>query len=72
MVSEGLVTVRDIEDAKSGKDSRVISIGLPAYSILQTLLRSAKADSAGILLSKSKITLQSCLFCLTFFFCIIQ
>lgn len=51
-VSQGLITQQDIEDAKSGKGSRVISIGLPAYCILQALLRSAKANSAGILLSK--------------------
>ncbi|KAJ7970722.1 Steroid nuclear receptor, ligand-binding [Quillaja saponaria] len=51
MVSEGLITLEDIEVAKSSKGSRVISIGLPAYCILQTLLRSAKANSMGILLS---------------------
>lgn len=52
MVSEGLITLQDLEDAKSTKGSRVISIGLPAYSLVRTLLRSAKADSSGILLSK--------------------
>ncbi|KAL5581273.1 hypothetical protein UlMin_013715 [Ulmus minor] len=51
LVSEGLITFEDIEDAKSGKGSRVISIGLPAYSLLQTLLRSAKANVTGILLN---------------------
>uniref|UniRef100_A0A5B6Z3C0 Transmembrane protein n=1 Tax=Davidia involucrata TaxID=16924 RepID=A0A5B6Z3C0_DAVIN len=52
MVSEGLITIKDIEDAISNQDSsRVISIGLPAYCLLQTLVRSAKANSAGILLS---------------------
>ncbi|KAL9256335.1 putative membrane protein [Drosera capensis] len=54
MVSEGLISLKDIEDAKSSKDSdSVISIGLPAYCILQSLLRSVKANSLGILLSKS-------------------
>lgn len=54
MVSQGVITQKDIEDAKSSKDSgQVISIGLPAYCILQTLIHSAKANSAGILLSKS-------------------
>lgn len=52
MVSEGLITAQDIEDAKSGEGSRVISIGLLAYSLLQALLRSAKANSAGIVLGK--------------------
>ncbi|XP_071916336.1 uncharacterized membrane protein At3g27390 isoform X2 [Coffea arabica] len=48
MVSEGIITLKDIEDAKSYKDSgKIISIGLPAYCIFQGLLRSAKANSAG-------------------------
>ncbi|MED6181214.1 hypothetical protein PIB30_017410 [Stylosanthes scabra] len=51
LVSEELITRDDIEAAKSGKGSRVISIGLPAYCLLQVLLRSAKADSQGLLLS---------------------
>ncbi|XP_059670043.1 uncharacterized membrane protein At3g27390-like isoform X1 [Cornus florida] len=52
MASEGLITLKDIEDAKSSKDSgRVISVGLPAYCLLQMLLRSANANSAGLLLS---------------------
>ncbi|XP_047310690.1 uncharacterized membrane protein At3g27390-like [Impatiens glandulifera] len=55
MVLEGLITVQDIEAAnKSNKDSnssKVISIGLPAYCLLQALFRSAKANTAGILLS---------------------
>lgn len=50
LVSEGLITLQDLEDAKSSKGSRVISTGLPAYCLFQTLLRSAKANSAGILL----------------------
>lgn len=53
MASEGIITLEDIEDAKSDKDSgQVMSVGLPAYCILQALLRSAKANSTGILLSK--------------------
>ncbi|KAA8530155.1 hypothetical protein F0562_004864 [Nyssa sinensis] len=60
MVSEGLITVKDIEDAKSNKDSgRVVSIGLPAYCLLQTLLRSAKANSAGIMLSDNVTEITS-------------
>lgn len=51
MVSEGLITLKDIADAKSDKDiGRVISIGLPAYCLLQALLRSIKAGCTGILL----------------------
>ncbi|XP_071734967.1 uncharacterized membrane protein At3g27390-like [Rutidosis leptorrhynchoides] len=51
MVLEGLITIKEIDDAKSGKASgRVISVGLPAYCLFQALLRSAKADCVGILL----------------------
>lgn len=52
-VSEGLITAKDIEDAKCNSGSQVVSIGLPAYCLLQALLRSAMANSPGILLSDS-------------------
>ncbi|KAK4272144.1 hypothetical protein QN277_020735 [Acacia crassicarpa] len=51
MISEGLITRQDIEEAKSGKGSKVIGIGFPAYCLLQALIRSAKADSTGILIN---------------------
>lgn len=51
MVAQGLITLEDIEDAKLNKDSSsVISIGLPTYSLLQCLIRSAKANCPGLLL----------------------
>ncbi|KAF5746916.1 hypothetical protein HS088_TW06G01092 [Tripterygium wilfordii] len=50
-VSGGVITPEDIEDAKSDDGSKVISIGLPAYCLLQALLRSVNANSSGILLS---------------------
>ncbi|XP_015971401.1 uncharacterized membrane protein At3g27390 [Arachis duranensis] len=53
LVSEGLITPKDIEEAKTSKGSRVISIGLPAYCLLQGLLRSAKANATGILINDS-------------------
>lgn len=60
MASEGLITLKDIEDAKSNKESgRVIAIGLPAYCLLQTLLRSAKANSVGLLLSDNVTEITS-------------
>ncbi|KAL0431606.1 UNVERIFIED_CONTAM: putative membrane protein [Sesamum radiatum] len=60
MVSEGIITLKDIEDAKNNKSSgRVISIGLPAYCLLQALLRSAKANSTGILLSDNVTEITS-------------
>ncbi|MBA0601269.1 uncharacterized membrane protein At3g27390 [Gossypium raimondii] len=51
MVSERLITSKDIEEAKLTKGSRVIGIGLPAYCLLQTLLRSVNNNRSGILLS---------------------
>ncbi|KAF2316530.1 hypothetical protein GH714_041871 [Hevea brasiliensis] len=49
---EGLITPKDIEDAKANKGGTVVSIGLPAYCLLQALLRSVKANSEGILLKE--------------------
>ncbi|CAA0823454.1 Unknown protein [Striga hermonthica] len=60
MALEGIITLKDIEDAKNNKDSGgVISIGLPAYCILQSLLRSAKANSSGILLGDNVTEITS-------------
>ncbi|CAN0924555.1 Uncharacterized membrane protein At3g27390 [Linum grandiflorum] len=58
-LSHGLITQQDIDDAKSGNGSRVISTGLPAYCLLQDLLRSAKANSDGILLSDNVTEITS-------------
>lgn len=52
LVSQGLITHEDIQEAMFGKESKVISIGLPAYCLLQALFRSTKAGSPGILISK--------------------
>ncbi|KAK2420358.1 putative membrane protein [Trifolium repens] len=51
LVTQGLITHDDIQEAMFGKESKVISIGLPAYCLLQALLRSIKADSPGILIT---------------------
>ncbi|KMT08015.1 hypothetical protein BVRB_6g144240 [Beta vulgaris subsp. vulgaris] len=60
LVSEGIITLKDIEDAKSGKDNQgVISIGLPAYCILQMLISSAKANSLGLLLGDNSTEITS-------------
>uniref|UniRef100_A0A0A9EC51 Uncharacterized protein n=1 Tax=Arundo donax TaxID=35708 RepID=A0A0A9EC51_ARUDO len=50
--------MKDIEETKSGKvGSGVLNVGLPAYVILNALLRSAKANSDGLILSDgSEIT----------------
>ncbi|CAN0925105.1 Uncharacterized membrane protein At3g27390 [Linum grandiflorum] len=60
-LSQGLITQQDIEDAKYSKGSRVISTGVPAYCLVQALLRSAKANSAGILL-KLQASCKECCF----------
>uniref|UniRef100_A0A0D3FX66 Uncharacterized protein n=2 Tax=Oryza barthii TaxID=65489 RepID=A0A0D3FX66_9ORYZ len=58
LVNEGVITMKDIEETKSGKvGTGVLNVGLPAYVILNALLRSAKANSVGLLLSDgSEIT----------------
>ncbi|KAJ8749972.1 hypothetical protein K2173_013887 [Erythroxylum novogranatense] len=58
-ISEGLITQQDIRDAKTCKGSRVVSFGLPSYCILQLLLRSAKANIEGILMSDGTTELTS-------------
>ncbi|XP_057983517.1 uncharacterized membrane protein At3g27390 isoform X2 [Malania oleifera] len=60
MVFGGLITKEDIEDSKSKKaNSKVIRIGLPAYCLLQALLRSAKANCTGLLLSDNVTEITS-------------
>nr|CAB3484905.1 unnamed protein product [Digitaria exilis] len=58
LVNKGLIIMKDIEETKSGKvGSGVLNVGLPAYVILNALLRSAKANSDGLILSDgSEIT----------------
>jgi hypothetical protein len=53
LVAEGVITPKDIEGTKAGKASTgVLNVGLPAYVILKALLRSAKANSDGLILSE--------------------
>ncbi|XP_062225955.1 uncharacterized membrane protein At3g27390-like isoform X2 [Phragmites australis] len=52
LVNEGMITMKDIEETKSGKvGSGVLNVDLPAYVILNALLRSAKANSDGLILN---------------------
>ncbi|XP_020531299.1 uncharacterized membrane protein At3g27390 isoform X2 [Amborella trichopoda] len=51
LLQEGLITVEDIEECVRGGSCRKLSIRLPAYCILQCLVRSAKSDSYGLLLN---------------------
>lgn len=50
MVREGIITSKDIEDAKSKSGSSVVSFGLPAYCLLKSLLYSVEVNSQGILM----------------------
>ncbi|WOL14363.1 hypothetical protein Cni_G23143 [Canna indica] len=61
MIAEGIITHEDIKESRLNKGgSRILSIGLPAYSILQTLLFSAKTDSDGLVLSdNNEITTEN-------------
>ncbi|CAL5016282.1 unnamed protein product [Urochloa decumbens] len=61
LVNKGVITMEDIEETKSGKVGRgVLNVGLPAYVILNALLRSAKANSVGLILSDgSEITSEN-------------
>ena len=52
LASKGLINSKDIEDARSSNGSQVISVGLPAYGFLYEILRSVKANTSGLLLSK--------------------
>jgi len=58
LVAEGVITPKDIEGTKADKVSTgVLNVGLPAYVILKALLRSARANSDGLVLSDgSEIT----------------
>ncbi|PKU76364.1 uncharacterized membrane protein At3g27390 isoform X1 [Dendrobium catenatum] len=52
LVAEEVITPKDVKEFKSGKaGNSIISIGLPAYCILQALVRSAKENVDGLLLS---------------------
>ncbi|KAL8136584.1 hypothetical protein V2J09_002585 [Rumex salicifolius] len=60
LVSEGLITIKDVEDANSGQaENGIIDVGLPAYCILRALLRSVKSNSPGILLSDNTTEITS-------------
>ncbi|KAK1256724.1 hypothetical protein QJS04_geneDACA024390 [Acorus gramineus] len=51
LIAEAMITITDVNECKSGKGgSGVVSTGLPAYCILQTVLRSLSANSEGLLL----------------------
>ncbi|KAI3981773.1 hypothetical protein MKX01_027758 [Papaver californicum] len=58
LIAEGLITPKDIDESKSRKYG-VICLGLPAYCILQALLRSIEANCEGILLRDTNTEINS-------------
>ncbi|KAG8642226.1 hypothetical protein MANES_12G067301v8 [Manihot esculenta] len=51
LLRDGLVNIKDIEACALKGDCKKLSIKLPAWSILQCLLTSAKSDSCGLIIS---------------------
>ncbi|KAL6596667.1 hypothetical protein ACP70R_047310 [Stipagrostis hirtigluma subsp. patula] len=51
LLSEGLITAEDMEECITKGIGKKLSIKLPAWCILQCLIRSAKSDSHGLLIS---------------------
>ncbi|KAJ1259077.1 hypothetical protein BS78_10G125700 [Paspalum vaginatum] len=51
LLSEGLITSGDMEEYITKGECKKLSIKLPAWCILQCLIRSAKFDSDGLLIS---------------------
>lgn len=51
LLSEGLISAADVEECIIKGKSKKLSIKLPSWCILQCLLRSAKSDSHGLLIS---------------------
>jgi len=47
LVGDNIIKLSDIEEWNHTAKCKILSVGLPAYSILQNLLCSAKHDSAG-------------------------
>ncbi|XP_024028620.1 uncharacterized membrane protein At3g27390 [Morus notabilis] len=51
LIHDGLVILMDIEECILTGDCKKLGIKLPAWSILQCLLRSAKSDASGLLIA---------------------
>lgn len=50
LLHEGLIDVKDLEECVVKGNCKKLGIKLPAWSILQCLLASAKADSSGLVI----------------------
>ncbi|KAJ9176746.1 hypothetical protein P3X46_012026 [Hevea brasiliensis] len=52
LLHDGLINIKDIETCAMKGDCKKLSIKLPAWSLLQCLLASAKSDSSGLIISE--------------------
>ncbi|KAI9107150.1 hypothetical protein K1719_021759 [Acacia pycnantha] len=51
LLRDGLISVKDIEECLMKDNSKTLTIKLPAWTLLQCLLTSAKSDSDGLVIS---------------------
>lgn len=68
LLGEGLISVADIEECIIKGKCKKLSIKLPAWCILQSLLQSAKSNSHGLLICMSFYCLKLFLFSVNRFF----
>lgn len=52
LLRDGLITIKDIEECIVKGNGKKLGIKLPAWSILQCLLASAKSHSSGLVICK--------------------
>lgn len=63
LLQEGLIDIKDFQDCMVKGNCKKLGIKLPAWSILQCLLRSAKLDSSGLILCTFSLVLLIMLVC---------
>ena len=59
LLHEGLIDVKDLEECILKGKSEKLGIKLPAWTLLQCLLASAKSDSSGLLICTTRFQLCS-------------
>lgn len=59
LLCEGLIDVKDLEECVLQGNYKKLGIKLPAWSILQCLLASAKSDSSGLVICTFLFTVQA-------------
>lgn len=71
LLREGLINIKDIEECIVRGNCKKLGIKLPAWSILQCLLASAKSDSSGLVIGGFHLKFLTFTTRLTFLFIII-